>query len=397
MANQPNIYSDCSFFMKKHLLNFLLSLFIIVVCLLSSLFFLENHFEKQALEQQIDYLSHRRYIRLRENPPNADYTTHPQKLGAAFDSTLLPQTDYHTQTDANGFIEPSKVHENPDLNIVFLGGSTTACAYVEAQKRFAYLTGKMLEDSLGIKINSYNSGVDGNNSLHSINLLINKILPLQPDIAVLYHNINDLVTLQFHQTYWNDSPTRSVIEQPSEHYLKYVMPSADGHWLYHWFPYFYGKMVPQDGLSPSQDEFMASRGREIIGEDLFKKIFSRNLKTFVHICRANSITPVLMTQTANFPPDFKASLALRNMEMPDSLMQFYDTHYPKMVEAFGVFNESIRAVCEQEGVVLVDLAANMQAIDEHLYDEVHFNTKGSEQAARLIVEAFLKEKKLILF
>ena len=56
-----------------------------------------------------------------------------------------------------------------------------------------------------IKINTYSSGVSGNNSMHSINILLNKILPLDPQVVVMMHNWNDLIVLLYEGGYWNDS------------------------------------------------------------------------------------------------------------------------------------------------------------------------------------------------
>ena len=61
--------------------------------------------------------------------------------------------------------------------------------------------------------NSYNSGVSGNNTLHSIDILLNKAIPLEPDIVVLMQNINDLIILLFEGDFWNHNPYRGVIVQ----------------------------------------------------------------------------------------------------------------------------------------------------------------------------------------
>ena len=54
--------------------------------------------------------------------------------------------EYILRTDKDGFIEPSIIHDDADMEIVFLGGSTTECLYVREENRFPYLTGRRLED-----------------------------------------------------------------------------------------------------------------------------------------------------------------------------------------------------------------------------------------------------------
>ena len=91
----------------------------------------------------------------------------------------------------------------PDKVIVFLGGSTTECMFVDEDHRFPYVAGQILEQETGAKINSYNGGMSGSNSLNAIDILINKVIPLKPDVVVFMENINDLSTLLYEGTYWN--------------------------------------------------------------------------------------------------------------------------------------------------------------------------------------------------
>ncbi len=79
--------------------------------------------------------------------------------------------------------------------------------------RFPYLAGRLLEQQTHLKVNSYNAGRSGNNSLHSLNILLNKVVNLKPDIVVMMHNINDLAILMYEKTYWNTNPSRSPIQE----------------------------------------------------------------------------------------------------------------------------------------------------------------------------------------
>ena len=116
----------------------------------------------------------------------------------------LVQKPFVLRVDRQGFIMPSKIHDHPDLTIAFLGGSTTECTYVDEDNRFPYLAGRLLERQTHLKVNSYNAGRSGNNTLHCLNVLLNKVVNLKPDIVVLMENINDLAILMYEKTYWND-------------------------------------------------------------------------------------------------------------------------------------------------------------------------------------------------
>ena len=152
----------------------------------------------------------RRYINLREILPGLDTVDVPPDK-AVRESDGLVQKPYRVRTDARGFMLPFNRHEKPDLTLVFLGGSTVACIYVEEENRFPYLVGNLLAQKTGKQITSINSGVGGSNSLHSLDILLNKIIPVRPDVVVMMHNINDLVALIYDQTYWSKNPSRAAI------------------------------------------------------------------------------------------------------------------------------------------------------------------------------------------
>lgn len=88
-----------------------------------------------ALISKNVYPNTKRYIALREIKPLTDIYIMP-------DNDEMLQTDslirkkYRLRTDANGFIMPSVIHDKPDIVLAFLGGSTTACLYVDEEKRF---------------------------------------------------------------------------------------------------------------------------------------------------------------------------------------------------------------------------------------------------------------------
>jgi len=103
-------------------------------------------------------------------------------------------------------------------------------------------------------------------------------------------------------------------------------------------------------------------------------LFARNLKVFVHLCRALGSTPVLMTQPNN-GEDTKAMI-----------------YKISVFEAHARFNEVIRRVAAQEGADLIDLAKEA-ADPKYFYDFVHFNNYGSTSAARVIIHHFLARLK----
>jgi lysophospholipase L1-like esterase len=326
-----------------------------------------------------------RYIVLRELDPNTNALFDPTE-GYIQQTDNLEARQYRLRVDERGFIYPSRLYENADLDIVFLGGSTTECLYVNEEDRFPYLVGRLLEEDTGLRINSYNAGVSGNTSLHSINVLVNKILPMAPDVAVLMHNINDLQVLLVLQSYWNDNASRGPIQwfddrrQEPRWYLslrklKDILA-----------PHLYVLLRQTVNVGPflQHDEFADVRGTRItVDQAAMLQAFSRNLQTFIDIARSNAIEPVLVTQASRFadPPD---------EFIRQTMSQFtndWGVEYAEYRELYNLFNEQIRTVAGANEVLLIDLAKEIPQDRKYMYDAVHFNDVGSKEAARAIAGA----------
>jgi len=330
----------------------------------------------------------RRYINLREILPGVDTVDVPPDK-AVRESDGLVQKPYRVRTDARGFMLPYNRHEKPDLTLVFLGGSTVACIYVEEENRFPYLVGNLLAQKTGKQITSINSGVGGNNSLHSLDILLNKIIPVRPDVVVMMHNINDLVALIYDQTYWSKNPTRAAIVNFSFYKnltgLKALSTLARDIYIpnLHAATRILSKKIFGKKVQDPDDEFAHIRGQKLtVDQAVILDEFQMNLTTFINICRARRITPVLMTQFNRYRanPDPKVLKAMQGFESDSGIP------VSEFTDLYARFNQAIREVGQQNGVVVIDLAALIPQDKQYLYDVVHLNTEGSQLAAQLISE-----------
>jgi lysophospholipase L1-like esterase len=232
-------------------------------------------------------------------------------------------------TDQHGFIGPTEVHVDPDYKIVFLGGSTTECLYMEEKERFPYLVGRLLEQKMGKKFNTYNGGVSANESMHSMNILMNKVLPMHPTVVVFMNNINDLVVLRSQGSYWHTDSLKSHVQTSKNVFTRFELP------------------VTKHNVS---DEAIALE-------------FKRNLETFVAVCRIRGIKPVLMTQANRVEKD----------------------------DLYHHFNDVIRQVGAEKNVLVIDLANKIPKSTEYIYDSYHYTAQGAQLAAQTIASA-LEEK-----
>lgn len=95
-----------------------------------------------------------------------------------------------------GMRGPSVAETSPEdaLTVVFLGGSTTECYSLPRSETFPELVGRELEQRLERPIRVFNAGMSGASSAHSLARLVFQVVPLDADLVVVMHAINDLLS-----------------------------------------------------------------------------------------------------------------------------------------------------------------------------------------------------------
>lgn len=326
-----------------------------------------------------------RRLMLREWEPSTDYRFSPPPERKQYPQGGLREL-YELSTDAQGFIEPSVRHEKPDLNIVFMGGSTTECLYVAPENRFPYLASQKLESELGRKINGINAARAGNDSLHSLLLLVGKVLPLRPDYVVLMEATNDIGPLS-HGTYWQTTGSKRIIdvqkisvEQSIRILTTAIIPYTADLVSRAWRRVKGRHMEPEGGEGGTGGP---ERSRQDMGRD-----FTNMLTSFVHVARTWGIKPVLMTQ-----------VHIRSQSAVEKQSSFLTREQVNGAgvdpEAFAsdqeYFNALIRDVAQSEKVMLIDLARAADWKFGDVYDSLHFTDQGSRKVAAIVAAAFREE------
>jgi lysophospholipase L1-like esterase len=326
----------------------------------------------------------RRYIRLKEIDPHFCEVLRPTAINLRNLEGVIDK-DYLLRSDENGFIMPSKIHSHPDLSVVFLGGSTTECMKVGEDLRFPYLAGRLLENKLHLKVNSYNGGKAGNDSLHSINALLNKVVPLKPDIVVMMHNVNDLTTLLYDKTYWTDNTYRGTLISRPTNFSTAMKDLGES------FRILRDITIPNLARALKQlphlvnvgrqpDEFSYIRGKTIkVDAPFLVREFTMNLQTFIDLCRVRHIEPVLMTM-ANRLKEHPDQFIIDRLKKVSAL----GISYAEYKKTFDLFNQTIRDLGAANGVLVIDLARAVPQEKAYIYDVVHLNETGSQLAAALI-------------
>lgn len=344
------------------LLYSLIGLVLLVVCF----------FGVKIVRDEIDQ-GYERTLVMREPRISSDIArTPPDYIQKVADG--LEDKHYRMRVDGNGFIIPSAVHEKPDVSIVFLGGSTTECHYMDEKSRFPYLVGRNLENTLGKRVNSYNGGKADNNTLHCNLLLQGKVLPMRPHIAVLMEAINDLTFIAVYGNYWSPSATRGIVQDKEYNFFKrWIIQNVISH------------KAPEAG---SNDEFARARTpAKNLSPDRVSSHFRKNIELFVFLCRQHGITPVLMTQFNRFTDELAPNLR----EQLQPVFGTWGINYEQYHANYKALNETMRQVAKEQNILLIDLDRVVPKTKDYMYDVVHLNAEGARLVADIVAKALEPE------
>jgi hypothetical protein len=337
-----------------------------------------------------------RYVQMREiGMPNKKYTFHDiaEYYLKTSDNLANVKKEFHMETDSHGFIKSRTQHTDPEFNVVFLGGSTTECVYIDDTLRYPGQVADRFAKA-GRKVNTYNSGVSRNTTMNSLNILVNKVIRSNFQVAVLMHAINDYTLLGYYGSYYFDEDGNQranlvSVNSPNEFLRKELENGGIPHRmkiaLQSLYPHLYVRM--HDALhhalnpdAPLRLDFENMKLRPL-GQAQFDQ-FKYNLTTFVAICRANKITPVLMTQPNRIiPENFYQIPAFKyhrdKFEASGISIEAYCDGYVRM-------NQIIREVSAEENVKLIDLDRTVPKSKELMYDIAHLTGEGATLVADVI-------------
>jgi hypothetical protein len=353
----------------------------ILILLTASIYGLEKYLAYKNNGIGYNFALQKRAIVMREFRPLLKEYNSPVKEDEPYDT--IEKKNYLLRIDDNGFIMPSKTYSHPDISLVFLGDSVTAELLVDEENRFPYLTGVYLEKDMGIKINSYNASRTANNTMNSLDTLLNKIIPIKPDIAIMMHNNNDVAIMLYEKSYWNNNKTRRLIFDVNDYIVS------------NFFKITRDRLIPNisrelrlaggrfrtlfkpRNTDKGTDEFAKTRNKKLnYNASEMVEQFEMNLQTFITICKIRKITPVLMTMASRFTDNPDKAIMGRFKTVVIS--------YQEYKHLFDLFNDTIRRKALENNILLIDLASTVPQKKDYIYDVIHYNNNGSIKASGII-------------
>lgn len=375
-------------------------------CVVASEFILTKMYEKTGTgsitmpSEKIVVHGRPRSIIYNEHLPNTEKMAFPGIIDVP---SFYENRGYRLRFDQNGFLVGSTVYSDPDLKLMFFGGSTIEDRYIDEDERAAAKSAQLLGERTGLKVNAYNAGVSGTNSYNSLIGVLTKGVPQRPDYLFLLHNVNDLIQLIYYGDIW-------------------LSPDGGGRWkeappiettgpkrIFRAFVVLFDELIPRimhelrmvrdkvynktpAQLDKKEESVWWAASPPVIdktrleGKAVIAK-FRAQLEVFIHISRAYGIRPVLMTQ---------ANRLTKNIEDPvleKLLSPLFDAgvSYNKFKYLSNSLNAEIRSLAIQYNVLLVDLEKTIPKKNEYLWDLVHSTEKGAALVASEIASVIEKD------
>jgi len=305
-------------------------------------------------------------------------------------------------------LEPADVRR-----VLCLGGSTTECLYLDQDETWpARLEAAWNLAQPGVGTWVGNAGVSGRTTRDHV--VVMRYLPEEIpelDLLLLLPGANDL-TLRLAR---DDAYDPRFLERPDAEVT--LLPRAFEQLPLRLQPApFYKRTATwrmaralkrrfferraQDSAGSSYVRWRANRRAATAWRDELPPLesaldeFERNLRTIADECRAHGIELVLLTQPAawraDLPPGFEPNLWMGWVGPSQEVVG--QPYYTPAALRRGLdrYNAATRAVAAELGLLLVDLAAEMDGDVRWFYDDVHFDEAGAERVAELLAAALVR-------
>ena len=275
--------------------------------------------------------------------------------------------------NSDGFVGPELGRAGATgLRVVALGDS---CTFGEGDGQHTYpaMLGRLLDEQRpgGFEVEVVNAGLSGIGSEQALRRLRNNVLPLSPDVVVVFIG-------------WNDLMKYGPRAQSEQAWDGRLARSVDGLWLVRGLRKLYGYYLRPALADP------VTEPRESAGplDSLVPTYFERNLAAIVKDARGSGASVVLATLPTRVHDGMTAAeLREAGVAFPyfvggDVLGDFVD-----LIDAY---NDAIRRVAHRHGVLVVDLAADFereQLRAGYFWDAMHLTPRGMDRVARQLLPA----------
>lgn len=306
------------------------------------------------------------------------------------------------KVSSEGFLGPERPLQ-PSYEIVALGGSTTECYFLGAEKAWPCLAQDQLKRRTGQCLWIGNGGKSGLTTRDHV-VQLKHLLPEFPsvDAVILLVGANDLLLrLEQDQRYdpllaETNNGQANLMARAFGRYPDRYRPFPENLKIYQLvedlrLDFWLARHRAEQKDHP-YDRYRRMRARaRLLGElpDMEQGLaeYRRNLKTIINQVRAAGRRPIFMTQ----PVMWRADLG----EQEDGMLwlgyrggrgspEYYSA--AALQKGMDMYNQCLRGICRAEDVECIDLAKALPKSPQVFYDDCHFNDVGSAMVARIVAD-----------
>ncbi|MEX2114354.1 MAG: SGNH/GDSL hydrolase family protein [Pirellulales bacterium] len=287
----------------------------------------------------------------------------------------------HVRTNSWGMRGSDPPPRETAYRILCLGGSTTACTYLDDTKTWPALVESRMQSSASTEKPARfwvgNAGLPGLRSMENLRFLQQSQRVNEVDCVVVQTGVNDLISclagLRPAPPLW----IRSHVWRMAHVIIRSSIES--------------GTLV-EDAAGDVYRRRRAIRQAAAISDDApplepCLQNFADNIQAIIEVCRQHHVRAVFTTQ----PVLWRADLDAQN----ESLLWFGQLADGRFLSARMLraaadqYNDTLRNVCASEGIGLIDLD-ELNGDPTAFYDDCHFTETGARRVAQLVAEWLLE-------
>lgn len=345
-------------------------------------------------------------------PAHDGYFFWPPDLDYVFDPApgVMPGIEGPSRFRSNAEgLRADPLSDADQARVLCIGGSTTACIFLDQDETWCALLQRELSDRTGVRTWVGNAGKDGMSSRDHV-VQMEKILPRLPrvDHVLALVGVNDLLLrLSQPKAYDPAYATRPEAEDELLVHAFSVRPDPEVAWyddlrVLRLVRGLFAPTIEQGRLMDPQGDWYVGRRRQRQRARMLSTLpdvsdgvgeYARNLARMDDVARRAGTDLVLVTQPSiwrdDLPRDVDALLWVGGKG--DFMNTRVDEYYtvPALRDGLELYNAATRRVAAERGLVCIDLAAQLPKDLTVFYDDVHFNESGARQVADRLADALV--------
>ncbi len=288
-----------------------------------------------------------------------------------------------------GFKGPEPPQDFADwLTVVAVGGSTTECLEIAADKTWPHQLGVKLQHDFN-KLWLDNAGFCGHSTYGHYILMHNFIAKLKPKVAVFLIGINEVGVSNPRE--FDTRMTTSLSFRSMDKLLASLAYRSEvASVTLNLYRYFFPKSVQAIGQRDMGEldltslptlELTAAEKAEILKTHAEKYVpaFEVRLRRLLQVTRENGILPVLLTQPVVYGPavDPATGIDLGKIVVANGMNGEVGW------QVLELYNDVTRRVGAEAGILVIDEARQMPKDSRYYYDLMHFSNAGAEKFAEI--------------